>query len=57
VWAAAPYFSDGSAATLEDVVRRTDPGAPQVHTAENASRPPAFSASQRADLLAFLRAL
>jgi mono/diheme cytochrome c family protein len=57
VWAAAPYFSDGSAATLEDVVRRTDPSAPQIHKAENAARPAAFSARERADLLSFLRAL
>ena len=27
VWDAAPYFSDGSARTLEDVLRRTDPAA------------------------------
>jgi mono/diheme cytochrome c family protein len=57
VWAAAPYFSDGSAATLEDVLRRTDPSVPQVHKAENAARPAAFSPAQRADLLSFLRAL
>jgi hypothetical protein len=57
VWAAAPYFSDGSAATLEEVVRRTDPSAPQVHKPDNAARPAAFSAGQRADLVAFLRAL
>lgn len=57
VWGAAPYFSDGSAATLEDVLRRTDPSTVQVHKAENAARPAAFSAAERADLLAFLRAL
>jgi mono/diheme cytochrome c family protein len=56
-WDAAPYFSDGSARTLDEVLRRTDPNAPTVHAPENATRPPAFSASERADLLAFLRAL
>jgi cytochrome c peroxidase len=57
VWEAAPYFSDGSARTLEDVLRRTDPDEPAVHSPENATRPPAFTASERAALLAFLRAL
>jgi cytochrome c peroxidase len=57
VWAAAPYFSDGSARTLEEVLRRTDPDADRVHAAANATRPPAFSPDQRAALLAFLRAI
>lgn len=57
VWAAAPYFSDGSAATLDDVIRRTDPDAARVHAPENANRPPAFSAAERRDLIAFLRGL
>jgi hypothetical protein len=57
VWAAAPYFSDGSADTLDDVLRRTNPDSPKIHAAENATHPPAFSAATRADLLAFLRAL
>jgi len=57
VWEAAPYFSDGSARTLEEVLRRTDPDAPAVHAPANATRPPAFSAAQSAALLAFLRAL
>jgi len=57
VWEAAPYFSDGSARTLEDLLRRTDPDAPAVHAPTNATRPPAFTAAQRAALLAFLRAL
>lgn len=57
VWDAAPYFSDGSARTLEEVLRRTDPGAPEVHAPANAARPPAFSAAERAALLALLRAL
>jgi len=57
VWEAAPYFSDGSARTLEDVLRRTDPDAKAVHSAENATRAPAFSEGERAALLAFLRAL
>jgi cytochrome c peroxidase len=57
VWDAAPYFSDGSARSLEDVLRRTDPSAAKVHAPDNAERPPAWSAEARAALLAFLRAL
>jgi cytochrome c peroxidase len=56
-WEAAPYFSDGSARTLEEVLRRTDPSAEKVHAPANAERPPAWSAGERAALLAFLRAL
>jgi mono/diheme cytochrome c family protein len=56
-WDAAPYFSDGSARTLEDVLRRTDPSAAKVHAPDNAERPAALSAEARAALLAFLRAL
>ena len=57
VWEAAPYFSDGSARTLEEAVRRTNPDADAVHAAANAARPPAFSPAELAALLAFLRAL
>jgi hypothetical protein len=57
VWDAAPYFSDGSARTLEDVLRRTDPSAERVHAPANAERPAAWSAGARAALLSFLRAL
>ena len=57
VWGAAPYFSDGSARTLEDVLRRPDPDAREVHAPANATRPAAFTAGQTATLLAFLRAL
>jgi len=60
VWSAAPYFSDGSAATIEDVLRRTDPSATAthaVHAPANAERPPAIPAQDRADLAAFLRVL
>jgi mono/diheme cytochrome c family protein len=57
VWDAAPYFSDGSARTLDEVLRRTDPDAPAVHAPANATRPPALSEADRAALLAFLRAL
>jgi mono/diheme cytochrome c family protein len=57
VWEAAPYFSDGSARTLEDVIARTDPDAEKVHAPANAERPPAFDEEARAALLAFLRAL
>ena len=57
VWDAAPYFSDGSARTLEEALRRTDPGATAVHAPANAARPPAFTADEQAALLTFLRAL
>ncbi len=57
VWDGAPYFSDASARTLEEVLRRTDPDAATVHAAANAARPPAFSADEQAALLAFLRSL
>jgi hypothetical protein len=56
-WDAAPYFSDGSAHTLEDVLARTDPEADKIHAADNATRPSAWNARDRAALLAFLRAL
>src|SRR5204863_2263389 len=57
VWEAAPYFSDGSARTLEEVLRRTDPDASAVHTPANAARAPALGDAERRALLAFLRAL
>src|SRR6185436_16678266 len=57
VWEAAPYFSDGSARTLEAVLARTDPDAKRVHAPNNAERPPGFSGADQAALLAFLRAL
>jgi mono/diheme cytochrome c family protein len=57
VWDAAPYFSDGSARSLDDVLDRTDPAAEKVHAPGNASRPSAFTPADRAALLAFLRAL
>lgn len=57
LWAAAPYFSDGSARRLEDVLHRTNPQAARIHAAENARLPPALSADSTQDLLAFLRAL
>ncbi|MEO8212505.1 MAG: hypothetical protein ABI560_04905, partial [Myxococcales bacterium] len=57
VWAAAPYFSDGSAPTLEAVLDRTNPNAPKVHAPENATAPRPFDEAVRRDLLAFLRAL
>lgn len=57
VWHAAPYFTDGSARTLEEVLRRTDPDAPRVHAPENAQRPTSFSPSELSALLSFLRVL
>ena len=57
VWDAAPYFSDGSARTLDELLRRTDPDVDTVHAPENASRPPAFTDEERDALLSFLKAL
>jgi hypothetical protein len=60
VWAAAPYFSDGSAQSLEEVLSRTDPRAALVHAPANAraaSPPSPFTPLERADLVEFLRAL
>jgi mono/diheme cytochrome c family protein len=57
VWDNAPYFSDASARTLEEALRRTDPRAEAVHAPANAARPPAFTADEQAALLAFLRSL
>jgi hypothetical protein len=57
VWDNAPYFSDGSAQTLEEVLRRTDPDVEAVHGRANAARPPALPADDQAALLAFLRSL
>lgn len=57
VWDDAPYFSDGSARSLEELLRRTNPDADMVHSPANAARPPAFSAEEQAALLAFLRSL
>ncbi len=53
VWENAPYFSDGSARTLEDVLSRAtlDPHDPAVHTAAG------LPADAQAALLAFLRCL
>ena len=47
VWEAAPYFSDGSARTLEELLRRTNPDAPPVHAPANATRPPAFTPAEQ----------
>ncbi|MGF1467575.1 MAG: hypothetical protein ACFCGT_15730 [Sandaracinaceae bacterium] len=51
-----PYFSNGSAPTLDSVLRRTDPTARRVHAPAHAERPPG-SPSSRAELRAFLLAL
>ncbi len=53
VWDNAPYFSDGSARSLEEVLARStlDPHSPQVHAAGG------VPGEARAALLAFLRCL
>jgi hypothetical protein len=58
VWDNAPYFSDGSAATLDEVLRRStlDPMR-KAHDLGNSWPGPALSAEERADLLAFLLCL
>ncbi len=48
-----PYFSNGAAGTLFDVIAMTKPGAALVHAPENAARPH-YSAEQTAELVAFL---
>jgi cytochrome c peroxidase len=65
----APYFHDGSAATLEDVLDHYARGGRRIDSGPNAGdgannpfkspfiRPIAMTAQERADLLAFLRAL
>jgi cytochrome c peroxidase len=58
VWDNAPYFSDGSAASLEEVLRRTTLApATAAHDVRNSWPSPPLSPSERADLLAFLRCL
>jgi DNA-binding beta-propeller fold protein YncE len=54
IWSTAPYFSDGSARTLAEVVARTDPDAPKVHAPANHS--PLTRDEQQA-LVAFLHSL
>lgn len=58
-WENGPYFSDGSAATLGEVLRRTrpDPQAAAVHAPANAWPAPIFSDADRDALLAFLHCL
>ena len=57
--ATAPYFHDGSAATLEDVVRQYSELNPERIHADNAQllRPLKLTTQQVADLAAFLRTL
>jgi cytochrome c553 len=57
VWDAAPYFSDGSAATLEAALERTDPKSKRVHAPLPPGAQPALSEAERADLSAFLKSL
>ncbi len=58
VWDNAPYFSDGSAASLPEVLRRStlSPDTP-AHDVRNSWPSPALSPTEQADLLAFLRCL
>ena len=57
VEASAPYMHDGSLATLEDVVDHYDRGGNGHPATDPAIQPLALSAADKADLLAFLRAL
>ena len=54
IWSTAPYFSDGSARTLAEVVARTDPDAPKVHAPGNHST---LTRDEQQDLVAFLHSL
>jgi DNA-binding beta-propeller fold protein YncE len=54
IWSTAPYFSDGSARTLDEVVARTDPEAQKVHAPANHSP---FTRDEQDDLVAFLHSL
>lgn len=53
----APYLHDGSAATLEDVVDLYDRGGVREEGRDPELRPLGLTASEKADLVAFLRAL
>ncbi|MFO0577229.1 MAG: hypothetical protein U1A78_24750 [Polyangia bacterium] len=59
IWDSGPYFSDGSAGSLAEVLRRThaDPSSPAVHAAANAWPAPSLLPAEREALLAFLRCL
>jgi cytochrome c peroxidase len=57
VAASASYMHDGSLATLEDVIDQYDRGGRGDPSTDPQIRPLGLSAAQKADLLAFLRAL
>lgn len=57
VEASAPYMHDGSLATLEDVVDHYDRGGTGHPATDPAIHPLALSSAEKADLVAFLRAL
>lgn len=57
VWEAGPWFNDGSATTLEQVLERTNPRAKKVHAPLSAGAAPKLNAADRRDLAAFLRSL
>jgi cytochrome c peroxidase len=54
LWSTPPYFSDGSARTLADVLARTNTSATKVHAPANTS---GLSEQERLDLAEFLRSL
>jgi len=55
--ATAPYFHDGSAATIEEVIDVYDRGGLRVLDRDVEIRPLGLTAGERSDLAAFLRAL
>lgn len=55
--ATAPYFRDGSAATLAEVVEHYDRGGDDRSNLSNEIRPLGLSAADKDDLVAFLRSL
>jgi DNA-binding beta-propeller fold protein YncE/mono/diheme cytochrome c family protein len=57
VWEAGPWFNDGSATTLEQVLERTNPRTKKVHAPLASGTSPKMNAADREDLAAFLRSL
>jgi DNA-binding beta-propeller fold protein YncE len=54
IWSTPPYFSDGSARTLAEVVARTNVDVERVHAPQNRS---GLDAQEQRDLVEFLRSL
>jgi cytochrome c peroxidase len=57
VWETYPYFSDGSARSLREVLDRTNLRAPKVHAADNRGRSDGFTLDEREALVELLGSL